>query len=121
MAKTAQIFCKAVDSYTMISMLIEQFCTAMNILQFSPCKLWRSRSTSIWPRLRRECNRSKAMSVYFRMVLLWCQLEPYKRTYANMAKTAQIFCKAVDSYTMISMLNEQFFMYCNEYPSILTV
>ena len=38
-----------------------------------------------------------------------------------MAKTAQIFCKAVDSYTMIWMLNEQFFMYCNEYPSILTV
>ena len=38
-----------------------------------------------------------------------------------MAKTAQIFCKAVDSYTMILMLIEQFFMYCNDYPSILTV
>ena len=32
-----------------------------------------------------------------------------------MAKTAQIFCKAVDSYTMISMLIEQFFMYCDTY------
>ena len=38
-----------------------------------------------------------------------------------MAKTAQIFCKAVDSYTMILMVIEQFFMYCNDYPSILTV
>ena len=38
-----------------------------------------------------------------------------------MAKTAQIFYQAVDSYTMISMLLEQFVMYCNDYPSILTV
>ena len=64
---------------------------AMNILQFSPCKLWRSRTTSIWLRFRRECNRWKAMSLYFRMVLFCCRIEPYSKTYGNFAKMAQDF------------------------------
>ena len=91
MVKTAQIFCNGIDCYTMILLIIDHFLACCNILQFSPCKLWRSRTTSIWLRFRRECNRSKAMSLFFRVVLFWCRIEPYKRTYGYMAIRAENF------------------------------
>ena len=56
-------FCNGIDCYTMILLIIDHFLACCNILQFSPCKLWRSRTTSIWLCFRRECNRLKAMSL----------------------------------------------------------
>ena len=47
--------------YAYLSLVKYAYCfllvnTAMNILQFSPCKLWRSRTTSIWLRFWLECT-----------------------------------------------------------------